>query len=182
MKKYAKQIFYDNLEFTMQDLNSTNPREYWKIVTMLVKENSKNCETIPPLCKSVNTYTFTDTEKAEVLNEYFVSISAVDDTNVELPIFLSRTNARIETIHITEKDVKDIISILNVHKATGPDEISHRMLKETSSTICKPLALLFNRSIQEGVYPEKWKYANVMPLFKKGETRPTLKLQTYFFD
>ncbi len=58
---------------------------------------------------------------------------------------------------------------MNVHKASGPDEISHRMLKESSNTICRPLSLLFNRSLQEGVYPDKRKCANVMPLFKKGD-------------
>lgn len=44
MKKYAKQIFFDNLEFTMQDLNTTDPRQYWKLVKMLVKENSNSCD------------------------------------------------------------------------------------------------------------------------------------------
>ncbi len=58
---------------------------------------------------------------------------------------------------------------MNIHKASGPDEISHRMLKETSKTISKPLCLLFNRSIRESSYPDKWKLANVMPLFKTGD-------------
>ncbi len=43
------------------------------------------------------------------------------------------------------------------------------MLKETSKSLCKPLCILFNRSIQENIYPNCWKQANVMPLFKKGE-------------
>ncbi len=43
------------------------------------------------------------------------------------------------------------------------------MLKETAHTICRPLGLLFNRSLHDGVYPDKWKQANVMPLFKKGD-------------
>ncbi len=55
-----------------------------------------------------------------------------------------------------------------INKASGPDEISHKMLKETSKTICLPLSIVFNRSIQEASYPNCWKKANVMPLFKKG--------------
>ena len=42
------------------------------------------------------------------------------------------------------------------------------MLKETSKSICKPLCIIFNRSIQECSYPNCLKLANVMPLFKKG--------------
>ncbi len=169
MKKYAKQIFFDNLEFTMQDLNTTDPRQYWKIIKMLVKENANNCETIPPLRKTDSTYTFTDKEKAEALNNYFVSISTVDDSHETLPDFTPRTQAKIDSIHVTEHDITDIILKLNVHKASGPDEFSHRMLKETATTICKPLCMLFNRSLLEGDYPSKWKKANVMPLFKKGD-------------
>jgi hypothetical protein len=56
-----------------------------------------------------------------------------------------------------------------IKKASGPDGISHRMLKETSFSICKPLCTLFNRSLQENTYPTCWKNASVMPLFKKGE-------------
>ena len=37
-----------------------------------------------------------------------------------------------------------------------------------SSTLTKPLELLFNKSIQTGVIPEEWKKANVTPIFKKG--------------
>jgi hypothetical protein len=43
------------------------------------------------------------------------------------------------------------------------------MLKETRNTICVPLSIIFNRAIQENVYPELWKDSNVMPLFKKGD-------------
>jgi hypothetical protein len=43
------------------------------------------------------------------------------------------------------------------------------MLKETSSSFCKPLCILFNRYLQENTYPTCWKNASVMPLFKKGE-------------
>ena len=43
------------------------------------------------------------------------------------------------------------------------------MLKETSKTICVPLTVIFNRSIQENIYPDCWKDSHVMPLFKKGD-------------
>ncbi len=49
MKKHAKETFFNTLEFTLNDLNSNNPRQYWKIVKMLMKENAKQCDIIPPL-------------------------------------------------------------------------------------------------------------------------------------
>ena len=43
------------------------------------------------------------------------------------------------------------------------------MLRETKYTICKPLTVLFNKSLAENIYPSDWKLAHVMPLFKKSD-------------
>ena len=69
---------------------------------------------------------------------------------------------------ITESEIVDILKILNINKASGDDGISHKMLKETAINIAKPMLILFNRSLRECIFPSSWKYANVMPLFKKG--------------
>ena len=137
---------------------------------MLIKNNSLTCDFIPPLLNEIDgTYSFTDTEKANNLNTYFSSVSTIDDSQARLPYFNTKTNAHLHNIIITEQDVIDILANLNINKANGPDEISHRMLKETRFSICTPLSIIFNRSMQENIFPELWKESNVMPLFKKGE-------------
>lgn len=72
-------------------------------------------------------------------------------------------------IHIEVQEVFDIISILTVNKAIGPDNISHRMLKYTKFSISKPLCMLFNKSLVENSFPNYWKIAHVLPLFKKDD-------------
>ena len=42
------------------------------------------------------------------------------------------------------------------------------MIKPVAKAVAKPLAILYNRSLNEGFYPEVWKVANVTPIFKKG--------------
>ena len=66
-------------------------------------------------------------------------------------------------------DIEDIIATLDVIKAVGQDLISHRVLKNVRFTISKPLCILFNKSLDEGIFPSKWKTALVMPLYKKGD-------------
>ena len=78
-------------------------------------------------------------------------------------------NDTLCNITIDEQEVLDIISVLPVNKAIGPDCISHKMLKSTISTIVKPLTMLFNRSLSEKVFPSFWKLAHVIPLFKKDD-------------
>ena len=55
-----------------------------------------------------------------------------------------------------------------VNNASGHDMVSHKMLKMTCDPIFKPLQILFNRSLTEGIFPSLWKRAVVMPFFKKG--------------
>ena len=53
-------------------------------------------------------------------------------------------------------------------KACGYDHISNRILKKTSYIIAPYLCLLFNNCIRQGVFPDAYKIAKVIPLFKKG--------------
>ena len=124
---------------------------------------------IPPLQKQDHTFAFTDLEKADELNTYFASISTVDDTNIELPNFNTRSDIDFTNIQVRESEVINILKILKVNKATGPDGISNRMLKSTCNTVCAPLTRLFNLSLRDHQYPGLWKVAHVMPLFKKGD-------------
>ncbi len=51
INKHAKETFLITLEFTLSDISIQNPRQYWKIVKALMKENSSTCEPIPPSIK-----------------------------------------------------------------------------------------------------------------------------------
>ena len=55
-----------------------------------------------------------------------------------------------------------------LHVQVLPDGLHPKALKELASVLGVPLAILFNKSIQEGVLPEDWKCANFISIFKKG--------------
>ena len=168
MIKFAKEKFYDNID-NLIDLNSNNPKQYWKIMKILMK--GKSTTVIPPLLNlNDGSITDDDSEKVELLNNYFVSICDVDDSNAALPSFPKRSNSTISDINIIEDDVVDVIKILKVNKASGPDEISHRMLKLIEMPIARPLAILFNESLKCCKFPNLWKLAHVIPLYKKDDS------------
>ena len=147
LKRHAKERFYSNIETNLIDSSSNNKRDFWKIIRHLVKSNSSSSN-IPPLITDENGHRqihVTDTEKAHCLNTYFSSISTVPDSTPELPAFHLKTNQKLETFQITEKEVYDIISTLNINKASGPKFISYRLLKSVAKSVSKPLTVLFNR-------------------------------------
>ena len=58
-----------------------------------------------------------------MLNNYFASQATLDDDNRPLPQF-APVQHNLSSISITIQDVKDVLRILNVNKACGPDLIS----------------------------------------------------------
>ena len=72
-------------------------------------------------------------------------------------------------ITVDPKGVAKLFDGLNVHKASGPDGLNARVLKECSNEISPILALIYNESLAWGNVPDEWRQANVSPVFKKGE-------------
>ena len=60
------------------------------------------------------------------------------------------------------------LKTLEIGKATGPDEIPAKLLKQTASVIAPSLCKIFNKSLQLGSLPSDWKLANVVRVHKKG--------------
>ena len=172
LKKQAKETFFTNLETNLTDLQTNDKKGFWKIIRHFIKQNDCSSN-IPPLASTDmngNTKFFTSNEeKANCLNNYFCSISTVTDENATLPNFYYKTQSRLSQIPISRNEIEELIMNLNVNKASGPDMISHKMLKECVKSVSYPLHILFTRSFEESVFPDQWKIAQVMPIFKKGD-------------
>jgi hypothetical protein len=69
---------------------------------------------------------------------------------------------------ISEYETYKILNNLDPSKATGPDGIGNRLLKEAAIAISEPLSKLFQISLNQGIYPTLWKQASVTALHKKG--------------
>ena len=115
-------------------------------------------------------------EISNVLNSYFSSIGKnlakkIPNTNKHFSKFLGKSNANsIFFAPTTKFEVTDVVTALNNKQSAGHDELSNFILKGVISSIADPLAYIFNLSIIGGVFPEKFKIAKVIPLFKKGDS------------
>ena len=88
------------------------------------------------------------------------------DSSASLPPFSCKTQNRLNSIHIEESEIDDVIQTLYVNKASGDYQISHIALKHTCEYIQKPLSILFNRSPHECKFPSPWKFDKLC-LFSK---------------
>ncbi|CAB3990375.1 Hypothetical predicted protein [Paramuricea clavata] len=69
----------------------------------------------------------------------------------------------------SEAEVSYVLRSLDSSKATGPDDIPARLLRETADVITPSLCKLFNISVISGTIPDEWKLANIVPVHKKGD-------------
>ena len=112
-------------------------------------------------------------EIAETMVTYFSTVHT-NFRGEEMPEMQMMTDRQIGELNITPEMVKTKLSKLNVNKSCGPDGIHPFVLQKTASEMCIPLALLFQKSLDEGTCPDEWKSANVTPIHKKGDrTEPS---------
>ena len=88
-------------------------------------------------------------ETAEVLNSFFQSTFNLKNSD-KVPSFPSRSDVCLTDITGTEEMVFETLFKLKPFKAPGPNGIHPYTLKECSSSLCRPLCMLFNQSLQFG--------------------------------
>ena len=78
-------------------------------------------------------------------------------------------NSELSSIILTPLEVESVLKTLTVGKASGPNGLSNRILKELSFQLSTPFCSLFNQSLQTGYLPDFYKEANVCPVPKKSD-------------
>jgi len=111
-------------------------------------------------------------EKAEELNKYFASVfTDMDTANVPAGdrVFRGRDDMKINDIDINEEIVRNKLSKLRANKASGPDDLKHRLLLEMENEICRPMAMLYRKSMDSGEIPDDWKGLICEPSLQDGQ-------------
>ena len=106
-------------------------------------------------------------KKAELFNKFLASQCTALSNTSTLPPLTIRTDKRLSSLNINEDAILSIIKSLNSNKSHGWGKLSIRMIKMCNKALVYPLKLIFKASIQEGVFLDCWKKANVVPIHKK---------------
>ena len=159
-QQYTENIF--NLTDPVDDKLKATKR-FWNYV----KSKKKDSSSTAPLKE--NGVLISDAiGKANILNRQYCSVFSKEDTE-EAPIMNPLNIPILAPITIDKAGVEKLLKNLKPGKAAGPDKISPRVLKELAPSISKPLAQLFQNSLNTGEVPHEWNTALVTPIFKKGD-------------
>ncbi|CAM4524209.1 unnamed protein product [Caretta caretta] len=133
-----------------------------------VGNKKKAKESVGPLLNEGGNLVTEDVEKANVLNAFFASVFTNKVSSQTAALGIAKWG-RDGQPSVEIEVVRDYLEKLDVHKSMGPDELHPRVLKELAAVIAEPLAIIFENSWRTGEFPDDWKKANVVPIFKKGK-------------
>ena len=110
-----------------------------------------------------------DVDKAQLLSEYFSSVFVTD--NGILPEFDPDCRDELNKFSCNVRDVVKVVLNMKSNSSPGPDGIPANFIKNVISHVANPLCKVFNLLLEEGVVPDEWKVAHIVPIFKKGDTQ-----------
>ena len=160
----AKQMLYDNraAKLTSKSLSS---KDWWSTLKSFITTTNKTC--IAPIEHNAIIYS-SEHDKAIILNSFFKSQSLLNDRDASLPAILpTMVKSELKSIALTTDEVESVLKIVPVGKASGPNGLSNRILRELSHELSIPYCSLFNQSLNTGFVPSSYKEANVCPAPKK---------------
>ena len=70
---------------------------------------------------------------------------------------------------VTEEEILNIINSLDNKSSSGCDGLSNTMVKSLKNKLYMPLTLIINQMLHTDIYPNAFKIAKVIPIFKKGD-------------
>ena len=107
-------------------------------------------------------------DKANILDMQYQA-QFTDEDKSEIPQPEGEPSPTMLDIHVNTDGVLKLLQKLNVNKASGPDMIPARLLKELSKEIAAFFCIIYQKCLETGSIPDVWRTANVSAIYKKGE-------------
>ena len=163
LRKKIKKATRNSYRKYVRKICLESTKQFWNFVKSLKKDNTG----ISALKHQGELITDTK-QKVEILNNQYRQ----QFTQERLSDLPKENDSGIPSMPEIKIEVEGVIKLLNdlsPFKAAGPDEISPWVLKTTAQEIGSALTIIFQRSLDTGVVPQDWLYANITPIFKKGD-------------
>ena len=149
----------------------------WQIINKETGRNSSNIQDIKIIWSSEK---ITNPENiAELFNSYFCKISGVilKKNGNRLPNCENehlKTKESMKTMFLfpgIQSEMEKVLKGLKNRLSAGIDEITVYIVKQCIKLQQKPLANIYNASLESGIIPVQLKITKIVPLHKKVDTR-----------
>lgn len=173
-KTYRHKVNSTKKSFFLNKINSSEnkTKAIWNIVNEKLNRNRKNQS---PILLKIDEKIISDpTEVATEFAKHFTTVSSRKLHQIYGNPSSSCTvhpivSQSIGIVPIGEDEVLKVIKNLRNKNSAGIDDLNVKLIKSIYTFILPPLTYLINRSLDEAVFPQILKTANVVPIYKKNE-------------
>ncbi|XP_063442405.1 uncharacterized protein LOC134722713 [Mytilus trossulus] len=163
--EYVNQIIFEGL-------NNNDTKPFWKYI----KSKRQDSGGIAPLKRE--TSLVSDSKgKAELPLEQFKSVFKIT-TDTNLPTTKIRAKINITPLTIDQKGLEKLLKNTNPNKASGPDNIPNRILKECAEQLAPILQIIMQCSLDTGELPKRLERREHIQYLQKRRQTSSRKLQT----
>ena len=176
LKRHAKIQYYR----TRAEEYRSNTKKLWQLINSTISKNKHSGSiissiTVDGLQKSL------PKAVANCFGEFYSHLGSslanqITPSKIDIETYIKRIhrNENSMFLNYTSKDeIESVVKSLPNKVSSGYDQISNNLLKQLSSSISYPLEIIFNQSIQQGIFPMLMKKVEVIPLYK-GKDREDL--------
>ena len=172
LKRHMRIDYYKNKCFEFRN----NSKKLWNIINKISGKNNEKTSIIDYI-KVDNIEYYDSVGITNNLCKYFANIgedlsSKIPKSNKSINEYLAKIKKNEKSLFLrptSEQEIEKIIKKLPNKNSSGYDNISNILLKKLKFPLLKPLNIIFNKSIANGIFPEKMKLADVFPLHKGKE-------------
>ena len=171
-KRIAKCMYFNNMCCELK----YNGAKLWSLITSTINKTQNKKEIIERL--QIGSIEVTRSEEiANVMGNYYSTIglnlyNKVPPSTKNIDYYVNKINQSDKSLYFSPTSIAEVekfIMKLKNKPSSGHDQISNVMLKWLCPVVSGPLAIIFNKSLTEGVFPDIMKLSDVIPLYKSKE-------------
>ena len=172
LKRFCKHDYYRNkcIEF------KSNTKKLWALInTAIRKNNDKSC--VIDCIQSGKLTHYKGNVIAEEFAKYFSTVgrefaNRIPSSNTPIAKYIDKISPCGKSMFFSPTDHVEIMKLIESlpnKTSTGFDDVSNVLLKELKDCICRPLSVIFNKSINNGEFPSTMKNSETIALHKSKE-------------
>ena len=159
-------------EFVKNELNYNydDSKKFWNTVKTVIPDKKKNSTKFLLIDPANHTH-IPPNELPNFENSFFADIGTnlANKLKGDWTYSGAKSDVILHDIVVTEAEVLKACLDINVNKSSSVNNVSSRILKDAFTTVPNIIRHVIQISLNEGIFPNDWKIANIIPLQKGGD-------------
>ena len=145
-----------------------DPKRFWRNINSIIPNNKSKPSHIN--LNNENNKDIDSEKVSDYINTFFTTIGPklAAKNKKKWKYYGLESENIIENIKFNRGELLLLIDNIDISKSSGFQNISSKCLKDALSVLVSQLLYIFEQSYKLGIFPDDWKKATIVPLYKGG--------------